>query len=179
MSIRIYRPRLVWNPIGAYGGNGAEALLALDDTLRAWDRTPYQSGQRFKGRACDCIGGVFGVIDEIDGRPRATYPGMPADAAMHDRPGAIAAVRELVTRYMPNHKLEADEQGFFQVEPGDIVVTGTPGGGPGHVEIVGARKNELWHAQPTPGFHQGGWSFLEQQVLYAIYRIDDKWRWSR
>ena len=179
MSTRIYSPRLVWNPMGDYGGNGPEAAAALDAALRAWDGTPYESGQRFIQRACDCIGGVFGVVDMIDGRERAQFPGMPRDASMHDRAGAIAAVRELVSRYMPCSKLKADERGFFQVEPGDIVVTGMPGGGPGHVEIVGARKNELWHAQPSPGFHQGGWSFLEQQLLFAIYRINDKWRWSR
>lgn len=179
MSVRIYKPRLTWNPIGQYGGNGEGAALALDAALHAWEGTKYESGQRFIQRGCDCIGGVFGVVDMIDGRPRAQFPGMPADAAMHNRAGAIAAVRELVSRYNPCHKVEADAGGIFQVEPGDIVVTGSPGGGPGHVEIVGAHKNELWHAQPSPGFHQGGWSFLDQQVLFAIYRIEDKWRWSR
>ena len=175
MSTRIYRPRLVWNR----GEIGAYALDALDRALAAWDGTPYESGQSFIQRAADCTGAVFGVIDQIDGRHRMQPAGFPHDGSLHDRAGAIRSVREIVRRYSPCHKVEADENGFFQVEPGDIVVTGMPGGGPGHVEIVGARKNELWHAQPAPGFHQGGWSFLEQQLLFAIYRIDDKERWTR
>jgi len=173
MSVRIWSPNMVWHP------HADPAIQsALERALDAWDKTPYESGQRFRGRAADCIGALFGVIDDMDGRARAEYPGMPHDAAMHDRAGAIAAVRELVRRYSPCEKVEPDEDGALHVEPGDIVVTGHPGGGPGHVEIVGARKNELWHALPVSGFHQGGWSLLEQQFLYAIYRITDKYRWG-
>jgi len=176
MTVRIYSPAMVWEPLDA---RVPEALCALDDTLRAWDKTPYESGQRFKQRGADCIGAVFGVVDEMDGRQRAQFPGMPQDTAMHDRRTAIAAVRELVRRYSPCRKVEPSARGVFLVQPGDIVVTGAPGGGPGHVEIVGARTNELWHAIPCSGFHQGGWSFFEQQVLFAVYRIEDKHRWTR
>ena len=174
MSTRIYSPRLVWTQ----GKIGDVALDALDRALYAWHGTPYESGQSFIQRGADCTGAVFGVIDTIDGRKRQEPAGFPHDGSLHDRAGAICAVREIVRRYSPCHKIEAAEDRMFYVEPGDIVVTGMPGGGPGHVEIVGARPNELWHAQPAPGFHQGGWSFLEQQILYAIYRIDDKDRWG-
>jgi len=182
MAIRIWSPNMVWEP----SPEAPSVVSALERTLEAWRGTPYESGQRFRGRAADCIGALFGVIDDMDGRPRACYPGMPHDAAMHDRAGAIAAVRELVRRYSPCQKVEPaiwDEDGqstspTYYVEPGDIIVTGMPGGGPGHVEIVGAHRNELWHALPVSGFHQGGWSFLEQQYLYAIYRITDKHRWG-
>jgi len=175
MSTRIYAPRLVWTR----GKIGDVALDALDRCLYAWHGTPYESGQSFIQRGADCTGAVFGVIDTIDGRARMQPAGFPHDGSLHDRAGAIRTVREIVRRYSPCHKLEAAEDRMFYVEPGDIVVTGMPGGGPGHVEIVGARPNELWHAQPAPGFHQGGWSFLEQQILYAIYRIDDKHRWGQ
>jgi len=175
MTVRVYRPRLVWT----LGDLTLNARKALGEALREWEGTPYESGQRFIQRGCDCIGGIFGVVDMIDGRERAAFPGMPYDASMHDRAGAIAAVRELVRRYSPCHKVEANDERMFEVEPGDIVTTGEPGGGPGHVEIVGTRPNELWHALPGAGFHQGGWSLLDSQVLYAIYRIDDKERWGR
>ena len=171
MSVaRVYNPQMVWMP------GDVRVAVALGSALNAWMGTPYESGQRFIQRGADCIGGVFGVIDMADGRDRAAFPGMPQDAAMHSRSTAIVAVRELVSRYAPSRKVLAKD-GIFYVEPGDIVVTGSPGGGPGHVEIVGANPNELWHALPSAGFHQGGWSFLEQQVLYAIYRIQDKYRW--
>lgn len=172
MSARTYAPKLIWTP-----GNPI-ADEALRDALMAWNGTPYESGQCFIGRGADCVGAVFGVIDQIDGRQRAAQSGMPHDAAMHNRPGALAAMRELVRRYMPNDKVEPVD-GVYYVEPGDIVATGEPGGGPGHVELVGANKNELWHAVPGTGFHQGGWSLLSHQVLYAIYRISDKYRWGQ
>ena len=174
MTTRIYSPQLVW----VRGKIGDVALDALDRCLYAWLGTPYESGQSFIQRGADCTGAVFGVIDTIDGRKRMEPAGFPHDGSLHDRAGAIRTVREIVRRYSPCHKVEPADDGLYYVEPGDIVVTGMPGGGPGHVEIVGARPNELFHAQPAPGFHQGGWSFLEQQILYAIYRIDDKHRWG-
>ncbi len=176
MGARVYSPTMVWQPIPS--GEGISIMLTLDRTLREWDRTPYESGQCFKQRGADCIGGVFGPIDEMDGQGRAQRPNMPHDGSLHNRKAAVAALRELVTRYSPCRKLESEDDGSFFVEPGDIVVTGMPGGGPGHVEIVGANRNELWHALPMAGFHQGGWSFLTEQVLWAVYRIEDKWRWA-
>lgn len=176
MTTRIYAPEMVWEQMGCYGEH---AIIALDDTLRAWEHTPYESGQRFIQRGADCIGAIFGVIDDMDGRSRAQKPGMPHDASMHSRSTAIIAVRELVRRYSPCEKVLPDSENVFHVEPGDIVVTGMPGGGPGHVEIVGSRRNELWHALPSSGFHQGGWSFLEQQLLFAVFRIQDKHRWGQ
>lgn len=175
MTTRIYSPQLSWSPGHVANCN----LRALDEALRAWEGTPYESGQSFIQRGADCTGAVFGIIDSIDGRARMQPAGFPHDGSLHDRAGAIRTVREIVRRYEPCHKVAPDEKGVYHVEPGDIVVTGMPGGGPGHVEIVGARKNELWHAQPCPGFHQGGWSFLEQQLLFAVYRIEDKHRWGQ
>jgi hypothetical protein len=171
MTTRIYSPRLIWNQ------GALTVATALRAELRRWEGTRYESGQSFPQRGADCTGSIFGIVDALDGRARMQPAGFPHDGALHNRAGAIAAVREIVRRYSPCHKIEPDERGYFQVEPGDIVVTGEPGGGPGHVEMVGPDKNELWHAMPSPGFHQGGWSFLEQQLLYAIYRIEDKDRW--
>ena len=175
MTTRIYAPSLEWT----LGDLSGMARANLGTVLEAWRGTPYESGQRFIQRGADCIGGVFGVVDDVDGRQRAQFPGMPQDASMHSPATARAAVRELVRRYAPCTKVESDSEHIFHVEPGDIVVTGSPGGGPGHVEMVGSRCNELWHALPASGFHQGGWSFLEQQLLYAVYRIGDKDRWGK
>lgn len=172
MSVRIYRPQLVWSM------GDLQVAGDLGSVLNRWAGTRYESGQSYCQRGADCTGSVFGVIDELDGRARMRPAGFPHDASLHDRPGAIVAVREIVRRYSPCHKIEADTDRKFHVEPGDIVVTGSPGGGPGHVEIVGANRNELWHSLPQSGFHQGGWSFFDTQVLYAIYRIEDKSRWD-
>lgn len=177
MSLRVYSPRLVWDTLRC--ADGPAISKSLDKALREWEGTPYESGQRFKQRGADCIGAIFGVVDQIDGRSRAAYPGMPQDTAMHNRATAVVAVRELLRRYAPAEKVEGLPGEPLLVEPGDVLVTGAPGGGPGHVEMVGARKNELWHALPGAGFHQGGWGLLNCQVLYAVYRIMDKERWAQ
>lgn len=174
MSARVYGPAMVWQPIPG----GQDIMWSLSCALTAWRGTPYESGQSFKQLGADCIGAVFGVIDELDGRFRARKAGMPADTSMHSRAKAIAAVRELARRYTPCSKVEP-VNGQYLVEPGDIVVTGPPGGGPGHVELVGASKNELWHAVKGSGFHQGGWSLLDVQILFGVYRLGDKERWAR
>ena len=80
--------------------------------------------------------------------------------------------------YLVDAIRQAGADGMTTVEPGDIVVTGAVGGGPGHVAIVGARRNTLWHAVSGPGFHQTGWALLSGQVLWAVYRIEDKHRWT-
>lgn len=153
------------------------AISNLGDVLRSWAGTPYSSGQRLRGRAADCIGAVFGAIDELDGRPRAQDPGLPQDTAMHHRESAVVAMREIMRRYAPLRKLQSVDGAPIVVQPGDLVVTGLSNGGPGHIEIVGSRKNELWHATAGPGFHQGGWSLLSEQVLYGVWRPEEKDRW--
>lgn len=176
MSTRVFAPQMTWMPLDAPSGCRVKVYHRLDVALARWAGTPYESGQRFRQRGADCIGAVFGVIDELDGRDRAAYPNMPHDTSMHDRAGAVAAMRELARRYAPIHILSPEDDGSYLVEPGDLVVTGPMGGGPGHVELVGD-KNQLWHCLPCVGFHCSGWSFFECQVLYAVYRIEDKWRW--
>jgi hypothetical protein len=171
MATRTYSPRLVWNT------GDPKVAVALGGEIHNWLETPYESGQSFPKRGADCTGSIFGIVDALDGRARMQPAGFPHDGSLHDRAGAIRTVREIVRRYSPCVKLEPDADGYYQVEPGDIVVTGMPGGGPGHVEMVGPNPNELYHSMPTPGFHQGGWSFLDVQVLYAIYRIEDKHLW--
>lgn len=171
MSVRIVAPNLVWHPHPS-----EDSQRALRAALAAWEGTPYQSGQRFRGRGADCVGAVFGVIDDLDGLARAQAPGLPTDASLHNTAAAVIAVRELVRRYSPCRKVEG-----LDVRPGHILVTGQGAGGPGHVAIVGARRNEIWQATPGAGFHQGGWGMLSSQVLFAVYELgnDGNWRFPR
>ena len=150
----------------------------LDRVLREWDRTPYESGQRIKGLAADCLGAVFGVIDEMDGRERAITPEFPPDTAMHSADTARKAMRRLLRLYAPNDKVDLPPNGVFRVRPGDVVITSYVGGGPGHVAMVGCRKNELWHSLPdNGGFTQRGWGFYDEQEICAVYRSADQERW--
>lgn len=175
MSVRVWAPNMIWQH-----HPDLAVERALEDVLNAWRDTPYESGQRLRGLGADCVGSVFGVIDDLDGRRRAALPGFPSDVAMHSRETAVKAIRVLLRRYTPNHEIRMDDDGSFRVRPGHIIVTGYRGGGPGHVAIVGARPNELWHSLRSSGFQQRGWGFFDEQVLYGIYQADDdhRWRWA-
>lgn len=173
MTKHSYRPHLLWHD----GELPIETLAKLGRVLGDWQGTPYESGQRFKGRAADCIGAVFGVFDELDGRVRAVDPQMPQDVAMHSRSSAVAAMRALLRIYAPVKKLRTVAGAATLVHPGDLVITGPLNGGPGHIAMVGPRRNELWHATAGPGFHQSGWSLTRDQVLHAVFRPQEKFRW--
>lgn len=170
--MKVWTPPLVWEPHPL-----PNVQPALERALESWRGTPYESGQRFRGRGADCLGSVCGVLDQMDGRARAAFPQFPHDTAFHSRETAIAALRTLLRLYAPLEKVEPAADELIHSWPGDLVITGFPNGGPGHVEIVGAHRNELWHADRNP-FHQGGWSLLKVQELYAVYRLTDAWRWK-
>ena len=57
------------------------------------------------------------------------------------------------------------------LEPGDLLVVGPPGGGPGHAMIVGWEPNTLWHCIPQVGVERSGWALVAgQQRIFRAYR---------
>jgi cell wall-associated NlpC family hydrolase len=154
------------------------AIQALSCALDEWRGTPYASGQSMRGRGADCIGAPFGVIDQLEGTRRTYRPEFPGDAAMHDSAGAFAALRRLLTLYGDSERLRAAPSERLEVEPGDLVVCGAVGGGPGHLMMVGPRRNELWHATAGAGFHQSGWALFTHQRLIGAWRLGGKHSWS-
>lgn len=175
--MKLYSLTLGWEPLPAELGN---AQARLGEALEAWRDTPYLSGQRLRGVGCDCIGGVFGVIDDIDGRPRALDPMLPPDTALHDKASAYAAVVAIRRIYAPAERLRW-ESGRLVSQPGDLLIVGTNDGGPGHLMIVGVRKNTIWHAAGRGSrFDQTGWSLGDGfERLFAVYRLGDRHRWAR
>ena len=174
----VYIPNLLWGPLCCI--RSRQALARLEGVLASWEGSSYESGASVRGVAADCIGSIFGILDDLDAQGRGRTSPLPHDAAMHNRAAAMSTMRELITRYRPNVSLPISSDGFFHVQPGDIVATGYPNGGPGHVEMVGTRKNTLWHALPESGFHQTGFGLLEgAQLIWRVYRVGDRWRWSK
>jgi len=158
----------------------AVAQRRLGEVLESWKGTPYISGQRLRGVGADCIGSVFGAIDELDGRPRAQDPSLPADTALHNPRAAYKAVAAIRRIYAPAERLRCPH-GRLSVQPGDLLVVGTSKGGPGHLMIVGARKNTVWHASNSAsGFCQTGWALGDGfERLFAVYRLGDRERWVK
>lgn len=173
-----------WQPINA------PTMARMRDVLLRWEDTPYRSGGSLCGVEADCIGSVFGVIDDLDGRERRKNSDMPHDTALHNQEAAFGAVSRLRHIYEPAEKLEMTEvpvrpplrsmvQGYV-LEPGDLLVVGTSAGGPGHLMIVGPQENTIWHSVQGQGFRMGGWGLGDGwERLFAAYRLGDRERWTR
>jgi hypothetical protein len=128
----------------------------------------------------DCIGAIFGVIDDVDGRSRASNPRLPADASLHSPKSAYKAVAAIRRIYAPAKRLRW-EGGSILVQPGDLLIVGTTAGGPGHLMMVGVEKNTIWHAAGRGArFDQAGWALGDGfERLFAVYRLEDRERWMR
>lgn len=162
-------PGLIWRPAPLPFADRLERIL------EEWRGTKYMSGQQCKGTAADCIGFVFGEVDELYGRPSPDRTVLPPDTAMHSPEKARATMRKLRRLYSPN-SVVTDRY----IEPGDVIVVGPHGGGPGHIMSVGPRKNTLWHCSNQTGVVQVGLSFSnEYQQIFGIYRFDDREKWVR
>jgi hypothetical protein len=148
----------------------------MDDVLATWEGTRYGSGQRCRGVLADCVGAIFGCIDDLDGRQRAQSPSMPPDTALHDLSTSAEALAALRAIYDPVQSVRRDRG----VQPFDILVVGPEGGGPSHAMLVGTAPGHLWHCTPGAGFHRGGWALgTGYEVLHGAFRIGDRWRWLR
>lgn len=144
----------------------------VETFLKLWDRTPYMEGNQCPGSGVDCFRFVCGVLDSME-RFKRHLDFIPADQSMHDRKGATAAVRSVLKMYQP---FEIVKDGI--VEPGDVLITGPEGGGPGHALIAGMNQGELWHV-PGPGKKVCMTGTGINGQLFRIYRVFNKLeRWS-
>lgn len=167
---------VTWRPITdpRIDAAGAEEIrLRLVAILRSWRRTPYSQGARMRGPqgGVDCVRFVSAVLDELYGFERAHVDLLPQDGAMHDRRGAFRTMRALRRMYAPN-RIVTD----WTIEPGDVVVTGDLGAGPGHGMIVGAERNHVWEATSS-GVHRTGVGIL--RAVHRVYRQGDRHLWLR
>lgn len=138
----------------------------------AWEGTPYREGQSVRGVGTFCTAFVCAVLDELYQDGRATsLPEIPTDASMHDRSTALAGLRWFLRRY-PEHA----EVTSGKIQPGDVLVTGPSGGGPGHAILVGPRENTLWQCSGG-SVHFTGMALPDCYQLHAVYRMKDRIRW--
>lgn len=161
------------------GGLSLAVRDRINHELCSWDETPYMLGQCVKGAGVDCIRFVCAVLNNLYREERAQIPRLPADTAMHNREGAVASVR-LVRRLYPNHEIVTNTV----LHPGDVVLTAQPGCGPGHSILVGARRNQLWHALGSSRYggsvQRAGIGILDDAefAVYRIFRMTDKETWA-
>lgn len=148
----------------------------LDQVLRSWEGTPYLPGRQDLGKGVDCVRYVAAVLDAMRGK-QTPIETLPDDTALHNRKAAIAGMHKLRRALEPNDMLRFD--GPAELEPGDVIVTGPVGGGPGHAMIVGCKPNVIWESSGT-GVRRVGLYGLRQAAVavYYVFRCGDRGSWA-
>ncbi len=147
-------------------------LRRYERILAEWEGTPYRDGQCLKRVGIFCTAFVCVVLDELYRVKRPVpIPEIPTDAAMHCPETARAGLRWFLRQY-PNHAEVTDRI----VQPGDVLVTGPSGGGPGHGILVGPRENTLWQCSGG-SVHFTGMALPDPYELFAVYRMTDRINW--
>jgi hypothetical protein len=167
----VHRPlKLQW----ANSGLLPQIQAAFASELARWEGTPYRDQQPVPGPdgGVSCLGFVCAVLDGLYGRPCETIIGLPPDIGLHDPEAAKRAMRFMLTRY-PLQRVEGTG-----IEPGDVLVVGHGRTcAPGHVMLVGSRKNALWHSTEEIGVHYTGLSLAQNTAHHSTYRCSDRNQW--
>ncbi len=119
---------------------------------------------------------VAGVMNELSGEERVCPPRLPQDRAMHDPHGALHVMHNIARGFEP---FEVVKRGG-DIEPGDVIIVGPVGGGPGHGMIVGVRPSSVWHSTGK-GVQYTGLSSLRilRQRIFRVYRYLEKNKWLK
>lgn len=138
--------------------------------LKSWEGTRHVAGCQLKKGGVDCVRFVSGVLDELYGI-KTELARLPQDAAYHAKDTCFAALRA----FMELYKYTEVENGILQ--PGDIVVAGPIGGGPGHALVAGL--DCLWHCT-SMGVARTGLDLSQSsgQFLKKILRGSNRERWA-
>lgn len=145
---------------------------AIENILLSWENTPWAPGQQCKGVAVDCVHFVSASYDELRGR-KSNLPKTAQDASFNSPKTTWKALKWFFTEYGVK---DITKEEF--VQPGDVLIMGPVGGGPGHGVIVG--KTCLWHCG-TNMVCRAGLSIHSQGVYYlkAIKRIKNREEWLK
>lgn len=140
--------------------------------LGEWERTPYDMKFAQKGVGVYCSAFVCRVLDELYRCEPTPLPKIPNDIGFHCREGAVAGLRWFLRQYPACTRLTSD-----MVQPGDVIVIGPHGGGPGHAMIVGPQENTIWQTTGLSGVHYTGFALPEIYQFHAAFRFMDREVW--
>jgi len=148
---------------------GNQAVLdRLTSVLSGWEGTRYLAGCQAKGVGVDCVRFVSGVLDELQGSD-TKLERLPQDSSFHAKDKCFAALRTFLTGY--EHEVVEGP-----LQPGDVIVAGPRGGGPGHALITGT--NCLWHCD-SKSVTRTGLTFPLAGSYYfkKSFRLMNRERW--
>ena len=152
---------------------GRKIERRLERILGEWSGTPYHTSFVQKQHGVYCTAFVCRVLDDLYRRPKTELISIPDDISFHNREGAIAGLQWFMRQFPACEKITNN-----QVEPGDVLITGPEGGGPGHAIIIGPRRNTMWQASGTAGVHFTGLALPNIYKFYGAYRFTDRDTWA-
>jgi hypothetical protein len=167
--LRLHRTNWTWSPLAC-----PRQTAALEAVQQKWLGTPYGAGQQVPGVAVDCVRLLCRMLDELHGLDETPLAQIPPDASMHTREGAQLTMMAIMHAYKPWIKITDGK-----IEPGDIVVVGPVGGGPGHGMMVSTRRNCLIHADQEEVALAGLGFFSEHQRVFGVFRKGNREEWAR
>lgn len=122
---------------------------------RSWTGTPYVGGAALKGKGCDCVGLIRGVMAEVTGQMPPTPPGWRADWSGSRARPLIAAARVFLTEIDP-----ADMTG------GDVVAFRLASGREAHAGILSDTTHVI-HAAEGLGVVEVPLAAWRDQIVFA------------
>ena len=149
---------------------GTPLAQKIQACLESWEGTPYHLNMGTKGVGTDCVHFVCGVADELQGSV-TPFESIPGDASMHAPAKAQGVMRFLMKAYGARRVSDGT------IEPGDVIICGPEGGGPGHAMIAG--NCHIYHATGKKVQLTRFAPVKPHVVFHAILRIPDKeTRWA-
>jgi len=161
-----------WQPMSIPQPFADQATEKLRQVIQLWENTPYMPGQQVVGVGVDCVRFVCQVFKALHNLPEIPLEKVPADASMHSREGAIRTMRKIMKAYAPIVQVTDGS-----IEPGDVIIVGYAGGGPGHAMLVGTTKNAIYHADSTGVIRTGLGVVGGQQTVFGVFRKTNRIEW--
>ena len=174
---------LRWEPLHLNNlDTEARVSKRIAEVLGSWEDTPYHHSMARKGKGVYCTAFVSQVLDELFRKTEPTpLNKIPHDVSMHCGHSARKGLKWFLRHFPTADRIwsatcDDDNHCDLGVQPGDILITGPIGGGPGHAIFIGPRKNVMWQASGNY-VHYTGLALPVGSILYAVYRFSDKESW--
>lgn len=137
-----------------------------------WIDTPYREGQATPKVGANCIGFGFGLLSRLHGRP-FQHERIPADTSMHNKVGAMRTLHRMRRTFPEHYRVRGP-----YLKPGDVMIAGPTGGGPGHWRFIGDERNTIWEAG-SGGVQRYGWCIPDTMKVFRVYRFtqEQQWQW--
>lgn len=149
-------------------GDQSEHLLR---TMQSWLGTPYRLFSQTPGRSggTDCVRYIGALGDALQGT-QTEIPRVLSDVSFHCPETAKSGMRFLMRAFSMRVVPETDWHGL---QESDVIISGPPGGGPGHA-MMAAKDKFIYHCNLGSGVSRCGLD-LHGYEFFAVLRRIGAW----